>query len=283
MIISTMRQSGFAAAAAGALLTIWPLHEVRAADASEWDGDARASMRLIAGSNAGAAETLRAGIEIRLGTGWKTYWRYPGDSGVPPTFDFSKSDNVSWVTVLWPAPHRFTDEGGSSIGYKGGVVLPLRVVPKDPTRPVTLRLKLDFAICEKLCMPAVGSSTLALSRGPSAQDATLAAAEASVPKPVRLGEAGPLTVRAVKREEATPHPRVMVDVEAPAGAPLDLFVEGPTDQWALPVPEPVAGPGPRRFSFELDGLPPGVDGANARLRYTLVSGSHAIEVTADLE
>ncbi len=66
-------------------------------------------MRLVAGSAGGADRTsLRAGIELRLATGWKTYWRYPGDSGVPPRFDFSKSTNVKSVTVRWPAPHRFT-------------------------------------------------------------------------------------------------------------------------------------------------------------------------------
>src|SRR5258707_14255113 len=117
----------------------------RAADASNWDGDARSAIRLVAGSP-GSHAPMRAGIELRLGTGWKTYWRYPGDSGVPPRFDFSKSTNVKSVTVQWPAPHRFADESGASIGDKGGVLLPLEVVAANPTRPVTLRLVVDYAI-----------------------------------------------------------------------------------------------------------------------------------------
>ena len=60
-----------------------------AADASAWDGDQRAAVRLIAGTQRGAVH--RAGIEIRLAPGWKTYWRYPGDSGIAPRFDFSQS------------------------------------------------------------------------------------------------------------------------------------------------------------------------------------------------
>ena len=64
------------------------------------------------------ARPLRAGIELRLAPGWKTYWRYPGDSGIPPRFDFAKSRNVKSVTVRWPAPQRLTDESGTSIGYK---------------------------------------------------------------------------------------------------------------------------------------------------------------------
>ena len=91
-----------------------------AADASAWDNDLRSGVRLIRGT-AGepGASALRAGIEIKLQSGWKTYWRYPGDSGVPPAFDFSASENLGSATVLWPAPVRFKDGSGHSIGYKG--------------------------------------------------------------------------------------------------------------------------------------------------------------------
>ena len=88
-----------------------------AADASPWDGDQRAAVRLIGAAQRG---TVHAGVEIRLASGWKTYWRYPGDSGVPPRFDFSASRNVASVTVRYPAPQRLSDESGTSIGYKTG-------------------------------------------------------------------------------------------------------------------------------------------------------------------
>jgi DsbC/DsbD-like thiol-disulfide interchange protein len=285
MIASTLRQ-WFSAAAVCALLAASAAREAVAADASSWDGDARSAVRLVAGSGASpSGDALRAGVEFRLATGWKTYWRYPGDSGVPPVFDFSKSENVKSVAILWPAPHRFTDDGGASIGYKGGVMLPVHVVAENPKRPVTLRLAVDYAICEKLCIPAKGTAKLELARVSSPHETALAAAEAHVPKQARLGEASPLGIGAVRREPGGPHPRVIVDVAAPAAAPLDLFVEGPTDDWALPLPEPIPGasPGLRRFAFELDGVPPGADAIGARLRFTLVSGENAIEVTAVLE
>ncbi|MBO0715897.1 MAG: cytochrome C biogenesis protein, partial [Rhizobiales bacterium] len=80
-----------------------------AQDASNWDGQARSAARLIAGATSKnhGATFVRAGIEIRLDPGWHTYWRDPGDSGAPPTFDFSSSENVKSVNVLWPAPERF--------------------------------------------------------------------------------------------------------------------------------------------------------------------------------
>lgn len=270
------------AATLGVLLTTASNFGAHAADASSWDGDARSAVRLVAGSPLGADSVLRAGVEIRLATGWKTYWRYPGDSGVPPAFDFSKSENVKSVAILWPAPHRFTDEGGASIGYNGDVMFPVHVVRENPRRPATLRLALDYAICEKLCVPAKGQVTLQLSSTPSPHDLRLAAAEREAPKEARIGEAAPFGIAAVRLERGQPRPRVIVEIAAPATTPLDLFVEGPTADWALPLPEPVPGapPGRRRFAFDLDGAPPGVEAIGARLRFTLVSGGSAIDVTA---
>ena len=148
-------------------------------DASRWDGDARSAIRLVAGSlPAGQTTPMRAGLEIRLKPGWHTYWRYPGDAGVPPRFDFAGSQNVKAVEVLWPAPQRIPEEGMVAIGYTGDVMLPLAIVPQDVSKPVLLHLKLDYAVCEKLCVPAEGKAELLLTGGPSSQDAALAAAAA---------------------------------------------------------------------------------------------------------
>src|SRR5690348_2776775 len=65
------------------LAAIFVATPVFAADSSAWDRDARGGIRLIAGNSA-ADGAIRAGVELNLAPGWKTYWRYPGDSGVPP-------------------------------------------------------------------------------------------------------------------------------------------------------------------------------------------------------
>lgn len=254
-----------------------------AADASAWDGNERAAVRLIAGaSRAEAGATVyRAGVEIRLAPGWKTYWRYPGDSGIPPRFDFSKSRNVKSVAVRWPAPQRLTDEGGTSIGYKHDVVFPLDVVPQDQGKPVVLALSIDYAVCEKLCMPADGKAELTLTGKPGEHDGKLRRSEALVPKAAALGDNGVPSVRAVQRDGS----RILVDVAAPGGTAVDLFAEGPTVDWALPVPSPIAGAptGQQRFAFELDGLPPNTKPDGATLTLTAVSGALAIEVRYRLD
>ena len=259
-----------------------------AADVSPWDNDLRSSARLIAASaiEVSGSRVFRAGIELKLRPGWKTYWRYPGDSGVPPAFDFSESSNVKTVTVLFPAPKRFEDgSGGTSIGYGGEVILPLRVIAQDAGKPVTLRMKLAYAACEKLCVPAKAEAALVLTGAETAFDAALAAAEARVPKLGRVGDTGEPAVRAVTRETGPGKPRIVVDLAAPPGVPVDLFVEGPTAAWALPLPKPVAGApaGLRRFVFELDGLPPGAKPDGAVLRLTGMAGDQAVEAAFRLD
>jgi DsbC/DsbD-like thiol-disulfide interchange protein len=253
-------------------------------DASSWDGDTRGAIRLIAGSSQ-EGSPLRAGIEIRLKLGWHTYWRYPGDAGVPPQFDFAGSRNVSAVTVQWPAPRRMVEHGLSVIGYDESVILPLVIVPQNRAEPVTLRLKAEYALCEKLCLPAQGAAQLVLGAGNSPSDAALAKAALRVPKKRGLGETGQLVIRSVRREGTGPQSRVMIDVAAPAGTPVELFAEGPAPDWTLPVPLADGAPagGLQRFAFDLDGAPPGASYAGAVLTITAVAGHEAIEVRAPLD
>ncbi len=254
----------------------------QAADESPWNDDVRSAVRLIAGSNTRSNPTLRAGVEIKLRPGWKTYWRYPGDSGVPPNFDFSGSENLKQAEVLYPAPHLFTDETGQSLGYKGSVIFPLAITPQQEGKPVRLHVKVDYAVCEKLCVPAESTAELVVAGGESSQNTTLMAAEARVPKRVTPAQLG-LTAR---RTNSGPKPVVTVDLGAPAGKPIELFAEGPTPQWALPIPKPVqnAPAGRAQFTFELDGLPPGTDPKGKfELTFTVVTGERAVEVKSHLD
>jgi DsbC/DsbD-like thiol-disulfide interchange protein len=301
-----------------------------AQDASNWEMQAHTASRLIAGTASKSHESknhesktpdgksgdgafLRAGIEIKLEPGWQTYWRDPGDSGAPPKFDFSASENVKSVSVLWPAPQRFSDgAGGNSIGYVNHIILPLHVVPTDDTKQTALRLKLDYDICSNICIPVEANLALRLS-GDGAEDTAIERAEIRVPRHVALGVAlgqefhaepklgqaraqeaqgiggegaksDALAILAVDRQPGGAHDRVTVELAAPRGALVDLFVEGPTPDWSLPLPQQTAADGGiRRFVFDLDGLPPGAKPDGAALTFTAVSGEDAIEVTAHLD
>ena len=234
-----------------------------AADVSPWEDDAQSAARLISARavNESGGRMFRAGVEIRLKEGWKTYWRYPGDSGVPPVLDFSKSQNVKAVTVLYPAPTRFPDGGGgNSIGYKGVVILPLHVVAQDAEQAGDAQSQARLCGLRKALRAGGGQARACADRRRDrerggAQRGRGAGAEACRGRRWRNA----VDPRGPPRGRASGKPRVTVDVAAPAGAPVVLFAEGPTAQWALPLPEPVAGApaGLQRFAFELDGLPPG--------------------------
>lgn len=275
---------------ASALICAFSAPAAWAQDASAWEPQPHAAARLITGAAHKSADTtlLRAGVEIRLDPGWKTYWRYPGDSGVPPTFDFAGSKNIKSVVVLWPAPERFADgAGGHSVGYAGDVVLPLHVTPQDAEKPTSLHVKLGYAICGNLCIPSEANLSLDLSGNAGTEEPALAAAEARVPRRLPLGSGTSLAINSVHRERNGDHERVAVDVVAPEGTPVELVVEGPTTDWALPQPEPAApaadASAVRRFVFDLDGLPPGAQAAGAALTFTAVSPRDAIEVEAHLD
>ena len=245
-------------------------------------------MRLIGAKarSEGGAQIFRAGVEVKLAPGWKTYWRYPGDSGVPPHFEFEQSENVKSVAVLWPAPLRFSDAEGTTIGYKNNVVFPLRIEPKDASKPVTLKLKLDYAVCERLCIPVEAKAALSIDGKDNASDAIVSAAEAAVPKAQAFRAPAPLAISNAVADTASKPARILIDVTAPKDTPVTLFAEGPTANWALPLPEPVTSGDNaqgKRFAIVLDGVPSGASTKGAILKITAVAGGQAIETPVPLD
>ena len=256
----------------------------RAADASPWVEDSYSAIRLIAGANKSGADSLRAGIEIKMQPGWHTYWRYPGDSGVPPRFSFSGSDNLATVKVLYPAPHAFTDEAGTTIGYKGNVILPLRVFPRQKDKPVTLRAKIDYAVCEKLCVPVEAKVELTLARAGGADNAALVGGRSAraatgfrrrgridrAPRQRRQAQAAGL------RRSRRAHRR--------AGRTVRRGPDARNGPCPSPSPRKARRPATQHFGFELDGLPPGVDPKGPfELTFTIVKGDSATEVKTHLD
>jgi DsbC/DsbD-like thiol-disulfide interchange protein len=205
---------------------------------SRWSQGAKSAIRLVSGG-AGKDGSLKAGIEITLAKGFKTYWRSPGDSGVPPRFDWSASENVAGITVSWPAPERFGDQQESSIGYTSDVIFPLSVRTANPDKPVKLVLRLDYAVCEKICIPVAGETELVLGSAPTAETARIADFKARVPVNQEKTVADSLPGVAEVTALHGPNGRIALQIianrpdKAPSG---DVFVEGP-DNWSFGRPE----------------------------------------------
>ena len=248
---------------------------------SKWSDSGKARVRLIAAGAAAPAAPIRAGIEIRLASGWHTYWRYAGDAGIPPRFDWSHSTNLARAEILWPAPQRIALEDGiESIGYNDSVLLPVRLTPRDPAKPIGLRLRIDFGICEKICVPASAEAALEIAPGAGLSLPSLDRAEAQVPVKSEIGTGSRPGIAAVALQHGGT--AVTVDVDVPAGKSFDLFADDPADGWSPPLPKRKSFKNGRaRFVIALGergAVPPAKN-----LRLTLVSGEESIEVVAPLD
>jgi DsbC/DsbD-like thiol-disulfide interchange protein len=256
--------------------------ETSAQDASAWVDGHRSRVRLV------AAGRELAGVEIALDPGFKTYWRHPGEAGLPPTFDWSKSTNAAEIEVLWPAPARSEDLGGVSYGYAGGVVFPVRVRPREAGKPVRLALAIHYGVCKDICIPVDAALSLLLPKVATAHRPLVEDALARVPRRQPLGAGADLAILAV--EPLAPHGKgsVSVRVRAPSDASPELFVEAP-DGWFVAPRHPLersarpgSPPGSGRFVVEVLERPREATGP-VEFRLTLVAGGRAIESTATLD
>jgi DsbC/DsbD-like thiol-disulfide interchange protein len=201
--------------------------------ASSWALGSKSSVRLISGVP--SRRLYSAGVEMRLDPGVITYWRNPGDAGVPPVFSFDGSENVANVTILYPAPRRLYEAGTETFGYMGGVTFPLHVSPKDPSLPVNLIMKMNYAVCERICLPNMAEAKLTLAppgEAPLLSDvSTIAAAEADVPVLLSAKERDKTV--SIIRDPSAPAPTWRLRVAKSAkdnaqdSATADLFAEAP--------------------------------------------------------
>lgn len=97
--------------------------------------------------------THMAGLQISLAPGWKTYWRVPGDGGIPPRFAWDGSENLDGVAFHWPVPDVHHINSLRSIGYEGVVVVPLEITLDDASATARLAGQVQIGVCEEICVP----------------------------------------------------------------------------------------------------------------------------------
>jgi len=144
-------------------------------------GDGPARLEMLDGWQTQAGNRV-VGMRIELAPGWKTYWRSPGDAGVPPQIDWTGSKNLRSAEIRWPTPSIFDEEGLRTIGYKHEVVLPLELTPQAPGRPIRAAGVLTIGVCEEICIPV--ELPFRLDAEGSGGEAALRAALAHQPKVV---------------------------------------------------------------------------------------------------
>ncbi|SFI74082.1 protein-disulfide reductase DsbD domain-containing protein [Albimonas pacifica] len=237
----------------------------------------RSDLRLLAGWETEDGGRM-AGLTIRLDDGWKTYWRVPGDAGIPPEFDWSGSENVASVEVLWPRPVAFDLFGMTTLGYKQEVTLPLKAVPVDPAKPMVLRLSLAYGVCADICMPEMAEVALPLGGAPNRGLAPIEAALAALPESpastgARLAGCRLTGEGDARRLEAS------LRLPSPPRGPLLAVVEGPEPLWFEPAAltaAPDLGRDAMRLSARLDPASGAAWLDRTALRVTVLGADRAV-------
>ena len=244
---------------------------------SDWSAADQSQMRLLLTPSEDGQ--VRAGVEILLEPGWYTYWRNPGEAGVPPIFDFSGSENVAQVRVLYPAPIRKDDGASVSLIYQNEVVFPLAVTPRQAGVPITLRLDANFGVCSEICIPTRASAEVTLALGSDSDPLSaerLRGFEARVPE---RAEPGRFDIEKVAEEGGD---TLRIDVRMPESTYSDLFAEPPAG-WYIGQPIFVERvDGISRYRLSLASRPRDAQIKGQSFRFVAVSGGDAIEEAIEI-
>lgn len=266
----------------GALLCIASTSGSIAASPGEtaWVASNNSKVRLVSGTaEIDGKASLLVGVQLRMEPGWKTYWRNPGDSGVPPSFDFKGSKNLKRAELLYPAPHRIADANGTAIGYDDEVVFPVKITSERDGEAVELKLAFEYGLCKDLCIPNEVSLDLSIAPDAGKGDAMLLQnALALVPK-----EAAPGLLPAIATVTAhldAPKPEIEIDAVFPQGARgTDLFINGEETYVPVPKAEGPLADGKQRFVVSFGSAAEAAPLKGKTLTLTLVSDLGSTETT----
>ena len=270
-----LRAVAFAAVASGGIASA-------TAATSPWVKSDHVEARLVtAVSGTGDLATMPAGVEVKLDGDWKTYWRSPGDAGLPPTLDWNGSANLASATLLYPAPERVTVLGIQTFGYKHDVLFPVDVALAEKGKPLDLKLKLDILICAEQCIPKSIDLALSVPAGPATPDAAdaqaLAKARAAVPTDSRTTGLSVKSVQEVS-DKGEPALQVVATAQVPFDKP-DVIAEVKPDV-ALGTPKVALSADRTQATFLVPlqrHLPVGAHLAGRDVTLTVTDGPRALE------
>ncbi len=242
------------------------------AASSPWFDTDGARIRLIT-LPAADGKTIDAGLQIELQKGWKTYWRSPGASGLPPQLDFGGSKNIAATKLEYPTPTTFGDRKNLTAGYVKSVTLPIAVEPLFPNRPITLSASGLVGICGEVCVPVQFQlSVLEDGKGSSTRDIASALLAAKSSKVQAAGD-GFKIMKAIYKNG-----QLLVAAHVPdTTVKSAVLVEGPSDWYLTPANAKSIENGVAQYSVDLRDIPEGANPLETELRISVVSDNASIE------
>lgn len=240
------------------------------AASSQWTDTPGGRVRFLVDTPQKAVSTVAGAIEIRLAPGWKTYWRNPGDTGVPPSLHLSGSTNIEGATISFPPPQRYEDGEYTWAGYEAPVSFPVTLTIADPGKPARIAGSFFLGVCHDICVPVEAKFDVPIKVG--AQDplahTLVLAAQSRLPKPA-TPDFGVVSARRdgdmLTLEARLPQP----------GAAAELFLSG-GEELMLGTPKLVSSDeGGARFSAPITGGTHEKDATSVRLIYTLTQNGRS--------
>jgi len=208
------------------------------------------------------------GVLVELAPGWKTYWRMPGESGIPPEFTWMPS-RPAVVEVQFPTPARHVEKSGEAVGYETQVLFPVTVTPEQP-QSLDLKLDLFFAVCKDVCIPAQAQASITLGTDQRDPLGSLRAetARASVP-----GAGDAVTAAEIVSDGGKPVLKLALKER-----PEDIFVESTTSAYFR---APVLSDDGREARLIIDSLsdPRKLKGQNITITYVIGGKGHEQTLT----
>lgn len=236
----------------------------------------------LIGASAGLGDgrPILLGIRIEPRQGWKTYWRSPGESGLPPVFTFRAHDNTAQPQIAWPAPKRLRLQGLESYGYDGPVIFPFFVQPLDATKSVRLEVQVDYAVCRDICVPEQAVLHLRLPPGPAnatVDQHVLQAALARVPRQQDVNSQVRISAAHILQNGASTTLQVTAEARQGFTSP-DMFADGPADLlFAAPKISFSKEKHQVIFNMDITNLDPARPVKGQSITLTLVDGEIAVE------
>ncbi len=239
------------------------------AASSPWQDSAGGPVRIVVAEPASGETSVHAVLQIQLSEGWKTYWRDPGDAGVPPQFDLTGSENLELANLQFPAPHRFDDGTSVWAGYKQPVSIGIDLKRADASKAMRLKGSVFLGVCEKICVPVKMEFDVPLGDAMSSSEDQQLVATTYAALPLAASAASGVTSAVVDGK------RLIISAATPAPNP-DLFLAAPRG-WQFGAPKLVSAAG-GKAEFEAAILYAPKDGmkADAVVNYTMVAGDTAV-------
>ena len=238
-----------------------------AAASSDWAQVTGGAVRLVVSSQPDPQGRLRGALEVELEPGWKTYWREPGGSGVPPSVTVTADGRPVATEMDFPAPQRHEDGGDVWAGYDQPVAFALILSP--PAGTGALDASVFLGVCRDICIPVQASFRVETAGAESLADEEQVVTDAFAALP---GAPQPgLRVASARVDGES----LLVEAEGPATAELFLASDaGPI----FGTPERSAEAG--HLAFRVPLLEPMAGGT--LLAYTLAAGDEAVAGSVDV-